>query len=195
MNLKKNGVAPIEFTQYSISSVECNEIRAIREDNIDNKEIEVGKAEKCRKTALHMYKGDDIHLHYISWISGIILSCLYISTLTVIPLHNTLREPQYFWELMLYMAFGFCSIFSSHIVLTTFFVANMNPGRNWLAVISITLIGAILNVITTLLYYFIWVNILKFYAPMPMGLYIPGSLTVIGGIGLSWFRYRIFVYV
>ena len=33
MNLKKNGVAPIEFTQYSISSVECNEIRAIREDN------------------------------------------------------------------------------------------------------------------------------------------------------------------
>ena len=158
------------------------------EDKNGMEEVETGQSEKICK----VYKGDDIH--YISWISGIILSCLYISTLTVIPLHNTLREPQYFWELMLYMAFGFCSIFSSHIVLTTFFVANMNPGRNWLAVISITLIGAILNVITTLLYYFIWVNILKFYAPMPMGLYIPGSLTVIGGIGLSWFRYRIFVY-
>ena len=86
------------------------------------------------------------------------------------------------------MAFGFCSIFSSHIVLTTFFVANMSPGRNLSAVISITLIGAIINVITTLLYYFIWVNVLEFCAPMPMGLYIPGSLTVIGGIGVSWFR-------
>ena len=120
----------------------------------------------------------------------------YLSTLTIIPLHNTLSEPQYYWELMLYMAFGFCSIFSSHIVLTTFFVANMNPGRNWLAVIVITVIGAILNIITTLLYYFIWVNVLELHAPMPMGLYIPGSLTVIGGIGLSWFRYyRIFVYI
>ena len=38
--------------------------------------------------------------------------------------------------------------------------------------------------------YFIWVNVLELHAPMPMGLYIPGSLTVIGGIGLSWFRYR-----
>ena len=190
MYLKKNGVAPIELTKYSISSVDCSGIRRISEDNInDNKKIE-----KCCNYASNIYKGNDIH--YISWIFGIILSCLYISTLTIIPLHNTLREPQYYWELMLYMAFGFCSIFSSHIVLTTFFVANMNPGRNWLAVIVITVIGTILNIITTLLYHFIWVNVLELHAPMPMGLYIPGSLTVIGGIGLSWFRYyRIFVYI
>ena len=149
------------------------------------KEVEVGQS--VSENICKVYKGDDIH--YISWISGIVLSCLYISTITIIPLHNTLREPQYYWEFMLYMAFGFCSIFSSHVVLATFFVANMNPGKNMLAVIVMTLIGAIINIVTTVIYYFIWVNVLGFYAPMPMGLYIPGSLTVIGCIGLSWFRY------
>ena len=136
-----------------------------------------------------MYKEDDIH--YISWISGIILSCLYISMITIIPLHNTLREPQYYWEFMIYISFGFCSIFSSHFVLATFFVANMNPGKNWLAVIVMTLTGAIINIVATVFYYFIWVNVLGFYAPMPMGLYIIGSLTAIVCIGLSWFRYLI----
>ena len=181
MNLKKNGVVPIELT-----SIDCNGIRKIREVKNDNEETKVGKSEKCHKIALHVYKGDGIH--YISWISGIVLSCLYISTITIIPLHNTLSEPQYYWELMLYMAFGFCSIFSSHVVLATFFVANMNPGKNWLAVIIMTLTGAIINIVITISYHFIWVNVLGFYAPMPMGLYITGSLTAIVCIGLSWFR-------
>ena len=132
-------------------------------------------------------------IHYISWIFGIVLSCLYISTITIIPLHNTLREPEYFWEFMLYMSFGFCSIFAAHIVLATFFVANVNPGNNLLAFLVMTLVGAIINIVTTVFYYIIWVYVLGFFAPMPMALYIPGSITVIGCIGLSWFTYQTFI--
>ena len=150
----------------------------------DKNEIDIGQSEKICK----VYKGSDIH--YISWIFGIVLSCLYISMITIIPLHNTLREPEYFWEFMLYMSFGFCSIFAAHIVLATFFVANVNPGNNLLAFLVMTLVGAIINIVTTVFYYIIWVYVLGFFAPMPMALYIPGSITVIGCIGLSWFRYN-----
>ena len=48
MYLKKNGVAPIEFTKYSISSVDCSGIKRISEDNInDNEKIDFRKAAKC----------------------------------------------------------------------------------------------------------------------------------------------------
>ena len=57
-----------------------------------------------------LFSGDDVH--YISWISGIILTCLYVSIVTIIPMHNPIIEPQYFWEFMLFAAFGWASVFT-----------------------------------------------------------------------------------
>ena len=58
MYLKKNGVAPIEFTKYSISSVDCSGIKRISKDNInDNEKIDFRKAEKCCNNASNIYKG------------------------------------------------------------------------------------------------------------------------------------------
>ena len=68
MYLKKNGVAPIELTKYSISSVDCSGIRRISEDNInENRKIDFRKAEKCCNNASNICKRNDIHYISCNW--------------------------------------------------------------------------------------------------------------------------------
>ena len=64
-----------------------------------------------------LYAGDDSH--YISWIFCIILTCLYVSLITLIPMHNPIVELNYFWEFMLFATFGWASIFTGCVVLQT----------------------------------------------------------------------------
>ena len=59
---------------------------------------------------VELFTGDDVH--YVSWIFGIILTLLYVSIITVIPMHNPIDHPEYFWEFMLFAAFGWASIFT-----------------------------------------------------------------------------------
>ena len=52
-------------------------------------------------------------LHYICWLSGIFVTCFYLSSITIVPLHNILCEPEYYWEFMFFAAFGWVSTFNA----------------------------------------------------------------------------------
>ena len=133
-----------------------------------------------------LYTGDDVH--YISWVFGIILTCLYVGLLTLIPMHNPIVEPEYFWEFMLFAAFGWASIFTGCGVLQTHYWANMHPGNDWRDMFVMTLIISAVNICLTLIYYYLWTGILGYTAPMVFTYYIPGSLCGVVLCVLSWFR-------
>ena len=89
-------------------------------------------------------------IHYISWLAGILTSCLYISLITIIPLHNTLYEPQYYWEFMLFAAFGWVSAFNAGFFVSTRYWANLHPGPWKTAFILIMIISSSFNIVFTI---------------------------------------------
>ena len=133
-----------------------------------------------------LYTGDDVH--YISWVFGIILTCLYVGLLTLIPMHNPIVEPEYFWEFVLFASFGWASIFTGYVVLQTNYWANMHPGNYWRDMFVMTLIISAVNICLTLIYNYLWTGILGYTAPMVFTYYIPGSLCGVVLCVLSWFR-------
>ena len=128
-------------------------------------------------------------IHYISWLAGIFISCLYIGAITIVPLHNTLYEPQYYWEFMLFAAFGWVSAFNAGFFVSTRYWANLHPGPWKTAFILIMIISSSFNIVFTITYHYLWVDILGFYAPMPLAYYLPGTYTAFLCFALGFYRY------
>ena len=64
-----------------IALEEPNEEKAHTLDSKDNEEIK--------------------SIHYISWMFGILFTCGLVSLITIIPQHNILKEPDYWYEAMI----------------------------------------------------------------------------------------------
>ena len=131
-------------------------------------------------------------LHYLSWLSGIIVTCFYLSAITIVPLHNSLCEPQYYWEFMLFAAIGWVSCWNAGMFISTRFWANLHPGPWMTSFIMIMIITTAFNVVLTISYYYLWTDLLGFYAPMPLSYYLPGTCSGLLSFFLAWFRYTLF---
>ena len=131
-------------------------------------------------------------IHYVSWLAGIILACLFIVAITIIPHHNPIYEPYYYWEFTLYASFCWVTTFVGYYFGSIRYGANFHFGKNVPAFIFIWVCAVACYIILTLIYHLIWVTIYGFYAPMPMTFYVPGSFT--GGFifALGWVRYTFF---
>ena len=166
---------------------------------IDHKEENVENFAKIGKPEEENIKNDleDLEIsydnlspiHYLSWLSGILLSCFYIASITFVPLHNTLCEPQYFWEFMLFAAFGWVSTFNATLFIGTRYWANLHPGPWMTPFIGTMIASSAFNIVFTISYYYIWVDFYGFYAPMPLAYYLPGTYTGFLSFFLCWFRY------
>ena len=78
MYLKKNGVAPIELTKYSISSVDCSGIRRISEDNINEKKKLI--SEKLKNVAImhQIYAKEMIYITYLGFLVSFFHVCILV---------------------------------------------------------------------------------------------------------------------
>ena len=130
-------------------------------------------------------------LHYISWLSGIFVTCFYLSSITIVPLHNTLCEPEYYWEFMLFAdaAFGWVSTFNAGMFVSLRFWANLHPKSWMISFIGIMIMSSGFNIAFTISYYYAWTKFLGFYAPMPLAYYLPGTYTAFLSFFLGWYRY------
>jgi hypothetical protein len=97
-------------------------------------------------------------IHYVSWIFGVILTVMIIGYLTICPLHNPLEEPEYYWEFMLFIAFGWVSCTAANFVLRTYFWANINPGNNGAAFMVMSLLTSCCILTITIIQNTIWTN-------------------------------------
>ena len=90
---------------------------------------------------------------------------------------------------MLFAAIGWVSSYNAGMFVSTRFWANLHPGPWMTSFIVIMIITTAFNVVLTISYYYLWTDLLGFYAPMPLSYYLPGTFTGFLSFFLAWFRY------
>ena len=133
-------------------------------------------------------KSKENPIHYISWAFGLLLSCGYVSLITLVPGHNILKEPYYWYELMIFAATGANSISVALFILELAYWANISYAKNWTTFFIMFSFGAIIVISIDVTYFLIWTYHLGLYAPMPLNYFITGMSMFFGLEALLWFR-------
>ena len=130
-----------------------------------------------------------LFLQSMSILCGIFLACIGTSLLTLIPGHNILKEPQYWYEFMIFGATGWAILGTISVNLHFHYWADISHTQNWssfiyligIAVLFFGLVNSSLNLI--------WIYSLGLFPPMPFNYYI--TATVVGLILFAsvFFRY------
>lgn len=127
-------------------------------------------------------------IHYVSWIFDVFLIVAFIGLYTLVPQHNMLEYPGFWYEYLIVLVCGYCVIVSVQMVLQSYYRANLTYAKNWTSGIVVFIIATAVTVLSFLAYHYSWVEILGFYPPMPFIGYITGSLSVYAIFVTLWFR-------
>ena len=95
-------------------------------------------------------------LHYFSWVFGIFTACGCVGLVALIPQHNILNEPEYWYEFMIFNATGANAILTASIILECIFWANIKYAKNWATFFIMCSIGAIVTIVVIGSYYLLW---------------------------------------
>ena len=132
---------------------------------------------------------NEIHgFHYFSWLFGVLLSCISVGLIALIPQHNILYEPEYWYELMIYSAFWGQSMLVANVIMQCIHWANISYAKNWATFFIMVSIGAIECIIVMSIYNLIWTKYFKLYAPMPFTYYSNGTILFSVLEATLWFR-------
>ena len=122
-------------------------------------------------------------------LSGIILSMLFVSMIVLIPVHNILEQPYYWYEAMILGPFTFALTFTAITILDCSSLINIDYIRTlkhfltfyfWTVLIGITLRTSI---------WFIWTTILSYRHPMPFHTPVSGYITMFLSQILLWLQF------
>ena len=184
-NQSTNKVVPIQLTiENGISNTDkANEISSVEE--IEQAGCKIVIEGQISNTA----QGNGINsLHYMSWVFGILLACGLVGLITLVPQHNILNEPKYWYEFMIFTATGANAILTASIILECAYWANINYAKNWTEFFILCSIGAISTIMIIGSYYLVWTFHFKLFAPMPMTYYSAGTLLWCILQASLWFR-------
>ena len=134
-------------------------------------------------------KDENSTIHYISWGAGILLSLFYMSLITLVPQHNVLTQPQYWYEMMLISALGWCSLLPAYNILVFHHLLGISFARNWKTYWVICTVLVIVLIAVCLIYYYIYSVLFNLFPPMPFISAIAAYSTNIATFFTYWFRY------
>ena len=126
-------------------------------------------------------------IHYFSVGSGIFFAILSTSVITLVPLHNILKEPQYIYEVIIGPSIAFYPFCIATLILQCAYWTNITYSKSWPAFFCLYSLGAIIYSFLCLAYYFIWTYYLAFFAPMPFTGYFSGTITFFALYIALWF--------
>ena len=134
-------------------------------------------------------KGNDEpkSIHYISWMFGIVFACGLVSLITIIPQHNILKEPYYWYEAMIEGGLS-VPILSTLIIFNGTYWANISYFKNWTTFFILIVIGTCIFTLIFASYHWIWTYQLNFFAPVAYGYYVAGTFTFFSFFAILWFR-------
>ena len=156
--------------------------------SVEEIEQEVGR--KIAFQSQREVQENEIHsLHYLSWVFGVLLACGVVGSIALVPQHNILNEPEYWYEFMIFTATVANATLTASIILQCRHWANINYAINWAIFFTLCSIGAIVVILIIGSYYLLWTFHFKLFAPMPFTYYSAGTL-IWGVLQVSlWFRY------
>ena len=162
-----------------------------------NHEIDDEKRIKAKedKDRYNIYKDillgkPDDHCNYYHALYGllaIVLSNLLCSIITVVPIHNVILEPFYWYEIVLQTAFGFVFACAAYMLLNCSYWMNINRIRKIDKFLKFYIFLCIVFSATGIIIILVWRDILGFIHPMPFsGIIILNIAIVLSFVGL-WY--------
>ena len=129
-------------------------------------------------------------IYYLSGFTGIIITCILVSGYALIPCHNHLEEP-YFWYEYLLQTILIIVPFKLSINAIAFFtwIYQFDYVKNWNSFLFIVALDMAWYIIYSLLYYCIWVIFLGYSAPLPLNFLILNTIGFWSMMGMIWLRY------
>ena len=120
--------------------------------------------------------------------ANVIVSLLVVSILTLIPLHNIITSPEYWYETML-QTLASCLIWVSYFVLNTSSWMNIKRIKEFRHCASL-----LLNIILTFVFsysflFVLWTYGLMYQWPLPYSGFVCFSITLVTGYISIWFRF------
>ena len=127
----------------------------------------------------------------IIWYSfaGIILGIIFTSTVTLLPQHNVIENPEYWYESIVAPATGFPAAAAGYISYNYFYCLNMSVEKPWRMVLSIFLVGMLTSVVLSCISYLVWSRYLLYPYPMPFQGYVVANVSWSAMLVTSWFMF------
>ena len=122
-------------------------------------------------------ESSEVLLYCLSSFSGPLLAIGATSINTLIPYHNVLKEPCYWYEFQVAAILVYLPLlmFVSHLLITKYWLNfELTQSKFYYIVLYVTACGAYICVIS--IYYSKWIGLAQ---PMPMNLYIGATITIV----------------
>ena len=127
-------------------------------------------------------------IHHVSVLSGILLLIGMGSFTCLIPQHNILEEPYYWYESMLLSVLPWGFLVTGGNILGLAYYANMTYAKNLKSFLIVFGIVACLCSLSNVAYYFIWKYALQLTPPMPYNGWIMGLISCTAIYAALWYR-------
>ena len=127
-------------------------------------------------------------VHYISWLSGIILACVWVSVFCFVPQHNAVEEPSYWYELMRISSTAWVSIFTASLILKLAYWADIMYAKNLTSFLYLYVVTAITCILGHTSTNFIWINLLGLFPPVPFVVWHVSTMVLFVMYTALWFR-------
>ena len=144
--------------------------------------------EKVEQVQLSNQEVEVSQLHNFSMLSGPILACIEASFFFLIPSTNVLDHPEKWHEFHIIILFTSFPLLCWVLLVIAEVWAKFPIGKKLHTFFILLIICYIGYVIGTLLYYYIWTNVLEFVPPMPFSYYVIGSICFAGMAVALWLR-------
>ena len=121
--------------------------------------------------------------------AGVLLGIAFTSSITLLPQHNVIEKPEYWYESMYCLAIGFPASASGYVAYSFFYLLNMEHGVPGKMALCMFLTGMITSVICICVCYVLWSKYLQYSIPIPFQGYLIGNVTWSAMIISSWFLF------
>ena len=127
-------------------------------------------------------------IYYLSILSSILLSSALGSLFCLIPAHNVLKEPFYWYEYQISIVIGVLPFVIWFVLIQAEYWAEFTIVDRWHSYLFAVFIGVPMYLIFISIYYSIWTYICDFTLPMPFSFYVGASITYSLTFYFLWFR-------
>ena len=122
---------------------------------------------------------------------GIILLLISITVYTLIPVHNVVLHPQYWYELPIQVTFSFIPTFAAYHVYRCYYGFNISKVKTLGTFMHLLVTGTLSTLISFGISNLVWTYLLNFNIPLPLLGYFLYSNMTIALLATIWFRFHL----
>lgn len=129
-------------------------------------------------------------LYYCSILSGPLLACVCGSFITLIPIHNVLEQPNYWYEDIICRFLSCGVIIACQLAIRAESWSNFSFKNRLITYIWLIVIGHIVGPCTYAVHFYIWIIHFGFSQPIALGHFVMGTSLVLSINVAIYFRYE-----